>query len=297
MKFLFWISLFFVNVHAQETHAQEIGQVVSTTAEDSKSSPQAKVKVILAIKTTMDSFGLDWNTYGVKAHEGIEVRFAKSMLDWLTVSKISTVEEMFILNTENEAKDYTHVIHWNLNIRKLNTQSKVQQFQLSADYFIADKKNPELPFYKGNVPAELRTFPADLIKQIPDVLNKSLITLSVPHWQKIRQTVVAMQPSQEYFYVMIKNYKNINYVMNLIDYWKEQGKSANLDIKLDSFDNSQAKLKVWHRAPKPALAMKFINSNIPANNTELYPFKLVSEKQEKTEDKVDEIAVLSFLLN
>ncbi len=283
MKLLFWISLLSFNLIAQE-----IGQVVSTTPEDPKNSPQTKVKVIVAIKTTIDSFGLDWNTYGVKPNEGIEVRFAKSMLDWLTVSKVSSVEEMFILNSENETKDYTHLIHWNLNIRKMNTQSKVQQFQLSADYFLADKKNPESPFYKGSVPAELRTFPADLIKQIPDVLNKSLITMSVPHWQKIRQTLMAMQPSQENFYVILKNFKNINYVMNLIDYWKEQGKASMFDIKLESFDQTQAKLKVWHRSPKPTQALKLVNTTIPT--TDQFPFKLVSEKSDDPE-------ILIFTLN
>lgn len=275
MKLLFWISLL-----CCQLYAQEIGHVVSTTNEDSKNSQQSKAKIVIALKTTLDSFGLDWSAYGVRQNDGIDVRFAKSMLDWLAVSKIPTVEELFILNPESEEKEFTHVIHWNLHIRKMNTQSKVQQFQLSADYFIADKKNPEIPFYKGSVPAELRTFPADLIKQIADVLNKSLITLSVPHWQKIRQTLLAMQPSQENFYVILKNFKNINYVMNLIDYWKEQGKSAMFDIKLESFDQVQAKLKVWHRAPRATQAMKLINTQIPTNNTDLFPFKLLSEKSE-----------------
>lgn len=285
MKLLFWISLF-----NSYLFAQEIGQVVSTSGEDTKAATQGKVKVVMAIKTSMDSYGLDWSIYGIKPNEGIDIKFSKSMLDWLTVSKISTIEDLFLLNTENEGKDFTYIINWNLNIRKLNTQGKVQQFQLSADYFLADKKNPEVPFYKGSVPAELRTFPADLIKQIPDVLNKSLITLSVPHWQKIRQTLLAMEPSQDNFHIIIKNYKNINYVMNLIDYWKEQGKSAMFDIKLESFDPNAARLKVWYRSVKPTQAMKLVNSNVPTNNNELFPFKLTTEK-------TDESDLLIFLLN
>lgn len=284
MKLLFWISLFQTYLFAQD-----IGQVVSTSNEDSKAIAQVKVKIVMAIKTSMDSFGLDWNTYGIKPNEGIDVKFSKSMLDWLTVSKISTLEDIFLLNSENESKAYTHVINWNLNIRKLSTQGKVQQFQLSADYFLADKKNPEMPIYKGSVPSELRTFPADLIKQIPDVLNKSLVTLSVPHWQKIRQTLLAMEPSQDSFQIIVKNYKNINHVMNLIDFWKEQGKSSMFDIKLESFDPSEAKLKVWYRSVKVNQAMKLITTNIPANN-ELYPFKLTTEKTEENE-------LLIFLLN
>lgn len=284
MKHLFWISLFFYNVYAQD-----IGHVVFTSQEEQK-NVQPKTKVTMAIKTSMDSYGLDWNTYGIKPHESIDIKFAKSMLDWLTVSKIPTVEELFILNTENENKQYTHIIQWNLSIRKLSTPSNVQQFQLSADYFIADKKNPDVPFYKGSVPMELRTFPADLIKQIPDVMNKSLVTLSVPHWQKIRQTLIAMQPSQENFYVIIKNYKSMANVLNLIDYWKEQGKSATLEVKLESFDQTQAKIKVWHRSPKNELAMKLITPNVPSNNQEQFPFKLTAEK-------TDEPDSLIFLLN
>lgn len=274
MKLLFWISLVFSFI----VSAQEIAQVVSPTGDETKSNSFAKVKVVMAIKTSLDSFGLDWNNYGVKANEGLEVKFAKSMYDWLTVSKISTLEELFILNSDTESKDFTHIIQWNLNIRKINTQNKYQQFQLSADYFLADKKNPDVPFYKGHVPPEVRTFPADLVKQIPDVLNKSLVTLSVPHWQKIRQTLLAMEPSQEIFYVIIKNYKNINYVFNLIDFWKVQGKSANLEIKLESFDQTVAKLKVLYRSAKGTQAMKLVTPNIPSNNQELFPFKLTSEK-------------------
>jgi hypothetical protein len=284
MKLLFWISItlsFFNNI---AVNAQDIGQVVTTTQEETK-TPGAKTKVIVAIKTSLDSFGLDWNTYGIKPHESIDIKFAKSMLDWLTVSKMPTIEELFVLNSENEAKEYSHVIQWNLSIRKINTPNKVQQFQLSADYFIADKKNPDVPFYKGSVPMETRTFPADLIKQIPDVMNKSLVTLSVPHWQKIRQTLLAMQPSQENFYVLIKNYKNIAQVLNLIDYWKEQSKSAMLEIKLESFDQSIAKLKVWHRSNSTTQAMKLITPTLPANNEQL-SFKLTNEKSEEPEQLI-----------
>ena len=280
MKLLFWINLLVCNIFSQE-----IGQVVSTTQEEVKSN-QSKAKVVVAIKTSMDSFGLDWNTYGIKPHESIDIKFAKSMLDWLTISKISSVEEVFILNAENEAKDYSHIIQWNLSIRKVNTPSRVQQFQLSADYFIADKKNPDVPFYKGSVPMETRTFPADLIKQIPDVMNKSLVNLAVPHWQKIRQTLHAMQPSQENFFVVVKNYKNIANVLNLIDYWKELAKATMLELKLESFDQAQARIKVWYRTSNKAQSMKFITPNLPANNKEQFPFKLTAEKSDEQDQLI-----------
>lgn len=288
MKQLFWINIFFLFLLS--AFSQEIAQVVNASSDDAKSSQQ-RSSVSVAIKVTMDSFGLDWNVYGVKAHEGIEVKFGKSMLDWLTVSKVPTIDQLFLLDDpgQESVPDYTHVIHWNLSLRKTNAQGKIQQFQLSADYFIADKKNPDSPFYKGTVPSEIRTFPADLIKQIPDVLTKSLSTMSTPHWQKIRQTLLAMQPTQDSFYVLVKGHKNINHVLNLADFWKEQSKGSIVDIKIDRFDQSEAKLKVWYKSIKSQKPSKLLSTSIP-EKSEMLPFKI---KEDKSDD--DEMPI--FLIN
>ena len=114
MKLLFWTSVIFVLFTVINLSSQEIGQVV-TTGQDEPKTNAAKTKVIVAIKTSLDSYGLDWNTYGIKPNESIDIKFAKSMLDWLTVSKLTTVEDLFIFNAESENRDFTHVIQWNLS--------------------------------------------------------------------------------------------------------------------------------------------------------------------------------------
>lgn len=287
MKLLFWISLNVI--FASSINAQEINQVVSTSQEDVKNTV-SKVPVIVAIKTQMDSYSLDWNYYGVKPNEGIEHKFNKSMLDWLTINSVANVEKIFVLDQESAGLEYTHILQWNLTLRKTNVQGKVQQFQLGADYFIAEKKNPDAPFYRGTLPAENRAFPADLVKQIPDVLTKSFSTMATPHWQKIRQTLMAMQPSQESFYAIIKGYKNISHIFTLSDYWKAESKGNIVDIKIDSFNQDEVKLKVWYIPQKSLTISKVLMTNFP--KTEQMPFTLKEQKADSQETET-----LTYLIN
>lgn len=288
MKLLFWTNLnflFFLNISL----AQEVAPVVSTSQEDAKISI-SRTPVIVGIKTQMDSFGLDWNFYGVKPNEGVEQKFNKSMMDWLTINRIPNVEKIVVLDQENVNADYTHLLQWNLTIRKTNVQGKVQQFQLGADYFIAEKKNPDSPFYRGTLPSENRAFPADLVKQIPDVLIKSFSTMSTPHWQKIRQTLMAMQPSQGTFFAIVKNYKNISNILNLMDYWKSESKGVIVDIKIDRFDQEEAKLKVWYIPQKSLSIEKILVINFI--KSEFLPFTMKEQKEKDPEPET-----LTYLIN
>lgn len=259
MKLTFWIKIrktvcwFLLLNFASYLYALDLPQNSNKNFEDKtanavniKSTKNVNAKPIrLGIKIILNPYDIDWSTYDVKPGQGVDTKLSSAFIDWFSMNKPVNLAQAFDVKSDEDITllNCTHILTINVKIQRTSQTTKVHQFSIGADYFLTTKNDPSNPLIKGNIPVEQRSFDASQSRLVPEVLVKSVITISTAHLHKIRQILQAQQGEASKFFLQISHYARIDKVFNIMDDWSSNGSALSLELKILSIETEQVLLQ------------------------------------------------------